>query len=107
MSEPERPAPGPHLEPATGGPDPADHPHVFVQAPVPALDVDGLTLVVIGTLAFALASVVLFVVRARLDAAGHGWWVGVAVSGFALGLVGFGYCWNRRRRRRAGQWHKN
>lgn len=75
--------------------------HLLVQAPVPALDVDGLVLVVIGTSAFALASVVALLVRGDLEAAGRGWWVGVCVSGFALGLIGLAYCWHRRRGRQA------
>ena len=107
MTEPELPAAGPHLEPARSDQQPADHPHVFVQAPVPALDVDGLGVVVVGIVAFAVASVVLFLMPERLEAAGHSWWLGVAISGFVLGLIGLGYSWNRRRRRRAGQWHNN
>jgi hypothetical protein len=74
--------------------------HFLVQAPVPALDVDGLTLVIIGTVAFAVASVGLAFFRSQLHAAGHGWWLGVAISGFILGLIGLAYCWDRRRRRR-------
>ncbi len=74
--------------------------HFLVQAPVPALDVDGLTLVVLGTVAFALASIGLTFFRAQLHAAGHGWWLGVAISGFVLGLMGLAYCWDRRRKRR-------
>lgn len=79
----------------------ASHPHLFVQAPVPALDVDGLTAVVLGVIAFALATIGLGLFYARLDAAGHGWWFGVAVSGLGLGLIGLVYCWHRRVRRQA------
>jgi hypothetical protein len=74
--------------------------HFLVQAPVPPLDVDGFTVVVIGTIAFALTAIGFLIIRARLEAAGHGWWLGVAISGFALGLVGLAYCWDRRRKRR-------
>ncbi len=75
--------------------------HLFVQAPVAAVDVDGLTLILIGTFAFAAGSVVAAVGYPRLVAAGHGWWLGVAVSGFVLGLIGLAYSLDRRRRRRA------
>ena len=43
----------------------------------------------------------------KLRAAGHGWWLGVAISGFGLGLVGLAYCYNRRLGRRSGNWHHN
>lgn len=101
MSDPSVPAPGPRLDPPAPGEPAVSTPHVFVQAPVPALDVDGLTATVLGLIAFALASVVLGVLYPRLQAAGDGWWLGVAVSGFVLGLVGLGYAWKRRSRRRA------
>ena len=81
--------------------------HLFVQAPVPPLDIDGLTVVIIGTSLFAVASVVLAIFYTTLVAAGHGWWLGVAISGFGLGLVGLAYCYNRRLGRRAGNWHRN
>jgi len=81
--------------------------HLFVQAPVPPLDIDGLTVVIIGTSLFAVASVVLAIFYSTLAAAGHGWWLGVAISGFGLGLVGLAYCYNRRLGRRAGNWHRN
>lgn len=102
MSKFSEPAPGPHLDPAAPGQPAGGHPHLFVQAPVPPLDVDGLTAVVLGLIAFAVASVVLGVLYPRLVATGDQWWLGVALSGFALGLVGLAYGWNRRHRRRAG-----
>lgn len=74
-----------------------------MQAPVPALDVDGLTVVSVGTLMFAVAAVILALDYADLKAEGHGWWLGVAVSGFLLGLVGLLYCGNRRRQRQVGE----
>ncbi len=106
MSNPSVPAQGPHLDPRADPRAPAEptagHPHLFVQAPVPALDVDGLTAVVLGVIAFALASIGLGMYQTRLDAAGHGWWLGVALSGLGLGLLGLAYCWRRRVRRHAG-----
>ena len=81
--------------------------HVFVQAPVPPLDIDGLMVAIIGTSLFAVASMVLAIFHSALVAAGHGWWLGVAISGFGLGLIGLAYCYNRRLGRRAGNWHHN
>lgn len=101
MSDPSVPAQGPHLDPAPPGEPTATHPHIFVQAPVPALDVDGMTAVVIGVAVFALASILLALFGGPLDAAGNGWWLGVALSGLGLGLVGLVYTAGRRRRRRS------
>lgn len=100
MSDPTVPAQGPHLDPPAGQPA-AGHPHMFVQAPVPALDADGLTAVVLGVIAFALVTLSFGVFQTRLSEAGHGWWLGVAVSGLILGLIGLAYCSRRRVRRRA------
>ena len=50
---------------------------------------------------------VLAIFHSALAAAGHGWWLGVAISGFGLGLIGLAYCYNRRLGRRAGNWHRN
>ncbi len=74
--------------------------HFLVQAPVSPMDADGIGLAAAGTALFAVLSVVLLVVRGALDAAGHGWWLGVAVAGFGLGLIGLAYCLRRRNGRR-------
>jgi hypothetical protein len=79
----------------------AEHHHFLVQAPVPPTDVDGLAVVTVGTAIFGLVSVVLAFAYDWLAAHGHGIWLQVSVSGFVLGLIGLGYCGNRRRRRRA------
>jgi hypothetical protein len=81
--------------------------HLLVQAPVPPMDVDGLNLVTIGLVVFAVASIITGLMYPQLKAAGNGWWLGVCISGFGLGLIGLGYCWNRRRLRRAGLWHRD
>jgi len=80
---------------------------VLRQAPVPAVDVDGLNVVSVGTVLFAVAAVLLGLDYPELRADGRGWWLGVAISGWALGLVGLAYCWRRRRLRQAGQWHRD
>jgi Protein of unknown function (DUF2530) len=78
----------------------AQHRHFWVQAPVPALDVDGLAVVTVGTAMFGVASVVLAIGYDWLAARGHGSWLQISLAGFALGLIGLAYCWRRRRRRR-------
>ena len=74
-----------------------EHRH-FLQAPIRPLDENGITATVIGTVLFAVATVVLLVLRARLDAGGRGWWIWVGVSGVLLGLVGYAYCRRRAAR---------
>jgi hypothetical protein len=74
--------------------------HLIRQAEVPPLDVDGVQAATVGTIAFAIATVIMTLGRERLVAAGDGWWLGVAVSGLGLGVIALGYTINRRRRRR-------
>ncbi|SDR84773.1 Protein of unknown function [Friedmanniella luteola] len=78
-----------------------EHHHRLVQAPVPAVDVDGLRVVAVGTVLFAVAAVLTGLRRDQLVAAGHEDWFGVCVSGAGLGLLGLLYCWNRVRQRRS------
>ena len=92
MSQPSSPAPR----------TPSEHHHILVQAPVPAVDVDGIRVVTVGTALYAVAAVVTGLLHPRLAADGRGWWFAVCVSGFGLGLLGLIYCWNRVRQRRAG-----
>jgi hypothetical protein len=79
--------------------EPAQHRHFWVQAPVPALDVDGLAVVTVGTVIFALVSVVLAIGYDWLATHGRTSWLQISVAGFLLGLIVLAYCWNRRRRR--------
>lgn len=79
-----------------------EHHHRLVQAPVAAVDVDGIRVVAGGTAIFAVAAVVTGVLRDQLAADGRDWWFAACLSGFGLGLVGLLYCWNRVRQRRAG-----
>ena len=74
--------------------------HLIQQAEVPPLDVDGVQAATVGTVVFAIASVIMAVGYDRLAAAGDGWWLGVGVCGFGLGLISLGYTISRRRRRR-------
>lgn len=75
------------------------HHHILVQAPVAAVDVDGLAVVTVGTALFALATVGCLVFRGWLLTHDHQNWIAISLSGFVLGLIGLAYCWNRRRRR--------
>jgi hypothetical protein len=83
--------------------EPVQHRHFLVQAPVPALDVDGLAVVTVGTAVFGVVSVILAVAYEWLASHGHGSWLQISVAGFGLGLVELGYCWRRRRRRALGE----
>lgn len=78
----------------------AEQPHLIQQAEVSPLDVDGVQAAMLGTAIFALAAVIMMLGYDRLVAAGDGWWLGVALSGLGLGVVGLGYTVSRRRRRR-------
>jgi len=63
-------------------------------------DADGILPVAVGTAAWAVALVVLVLLRARLAEAGATWWIAVAAVGLASGLIGLGFL-SRRRRRQA------
>lgn len=71
------------------------------------MDVDGFGVTLVGLAAFAVGSVVSAVRYTDLQRAGNGWWLGVCLSGFGLGLVGLVYCMYRRARRRAGRWDRD
>jgi hypothetical protein len=73
--------------------------HLIQQADVPPLDVDGVQAATVGTAVFAIATAIMAVGYDSLAAAGDGWWLGVGVSGFGLGLISLGYTISRRRRR--------
>jgi hypothetical protein len=61
-------------------------------------DSDGVLEVWIGTALFGVAVIVGLLTRDWLQDRGWGWWLDVAIAGFALGLVGLAYCGRRRRR---------
>jgi hypothetical protein len=81
------------------------HPHrpLMVQAPVRALDPDGMAVVTAGTVAFAIGAVVCWVAGAGLVAAGKGWYFWVSVTGTVLGLVGLAFGLFRKSRRNRGR----
>lgn len=76
------------------------HKPLMVQAPVRALDADGVAVVSTGTVAFAVATVVCWFTRADLEALGKLWYLGVSVTGTVLGLLGLSFSLYRKLRRR-------
>lgn len=62
------------------------------------MDVDGIAVVSLGTVLWAIALVLSIVFEDHLRRAGHLWWIAVAACGFGLGVVGIAYCVRRRNR---------
>lgn len=69
--------------------------------PLEPYDVDGVATVALGTLAWAVAFLVLLSLRDRLAAAGASWWLWTCLVGTVLGALGVLLC--RRRRDAARQ----
>ena len=63
--------------------------------PTEPLDVDGVSALVAGTVAWAVALVVLLISGTRFDS-DNGWWLWVCLVGIGIGIVGVAY--TRRRR---------
>jgi hypothetical protein len=63
---------------------------------VKPLDVDGVGAVAMGTVLWAIAALVLLLMRDRLAESGAQWWISVALTGAGLGLPGLGYTTRRR-----------
>ena len=62
------------------------------------MEVDLARIVLIGTALYAVVAVILLPLQSTLNHDGHGRWPWIAVSGVALGLLGF---WFLKRRDRA------
>ena len=62
------------------------------------LEVNGITAVTLGTIAWAIALVVLLFSRDWLAETGRSHWVWIAASGVVLGLLGYRYSTNRVKR---------
>jgi hypothetical protein len=77
-----------------------NHRPMLVQAPVRALDPDGVAVVSSGTVAFAIGVVVCWFFRDALEASGRLWYLYVAIAGTVIGLAGLGVGLIRGRRRR-------
>lgn len=65
-------------------------------APPKPLDVDGVQTVLVGTVLWVVAFVVLLLFRGELDEQGRAWWLWTALAGAGLGMLGYEY--TRRRR---------
>jgi len=83
-------------------PSVGDHAGDQAGAPAPepaaAVDVDGIAVVSLGTVLWAVALVLSLVFEDHLRRDGHLWWIATAACGFGLGLLGIAYCVRRRNR---------
>jgi hypothetical protein len=81
-------------------PDDQDSASNSAQGPreVAPIEVDMFKIVVVGTVLYAIAFVVLLPFRTSLGNAGHGRWPWVALSGVVLGLIGLVLTYRRARR---------
>ncbi len=62
-----------------------------------SVDADGVNAVILGTVAWAVAAIVLrLFFYEDLLASGDTWWLWVCVTGFGLGLIGLPYVLRRR-----------
>jgi hypothetical protein len=79
---------------------PGDHGQVASEGPQP-VDVDGVAIVTVGTILWAIAFVALLPFRSRLADHNVGWWLWTCLAGVLMGLWGINYCRRRRNRMRA------
>ena len=86
---------------ATDRPEDSASAESVVSSPAAALkplDVDGVGAILVGTIAWGVALLACLLLRDQLASDGRGWWSGVCLAGFLLGLPGL---WFVRRRRAA------
>lgn len=62
------------------------------------METNDVLIVAVGTALFAVATLILFPMRASLERDGHGRWPWIALSGALLGLLGLVYCLRRAQR---------
>jgi hypothetical protein len=62
------------------------------------MEIDEVRLIAIGTVAWAIALIVMLPFHSGLSAHGHGDWPWICVAAIGGGLLGMWYCWRRRRR---------
>lgn len=79
------------------------HKPLMVQAPVRALDADGVAVVTAGTVGFAVGVVACWLNYPLLLATGRGWYLGVAIVGTVIGLLGLAIGLVRKARRRRSE----
>ncbi len=65
-------------------------------AQVKPLDADGVTAATVGTAGFAIATIVLLLMRTQLAAHDATWWIWVGVVGVLLGVAGTLFARRRR-----------
>lgn len=75
----------------------------MVQAPVRALDPDGVAVVTAGTVAFAVGAGICWWFAADLAAGGKTWYLWVAITGTVIGLLGLAFGLFRKSRRNRGR----
>jgi hypothetical protein len=68
------------------------------KASLEPLEVNGITAVTVGTIIWAIATVICLIAREQLETAGRGNWVWISACGVLLGLLGIRY--TRRRVKR-------
>jgi hypothetical protein len=62
------------------------------------LEINGITAVTLGTGIWAVATLVMVLIRDQLEASGRGDWVAIGVCGIILGLLGMRYTKRRAAR---------
>ncbi|PKQ32230.1 MAG: DUF2530 domain-containing protein [Actinobacteria bacterium HGW-Actinobacteria-2] len=77
-----------------------EHKPILVQAPVRALDPDGIAVVGSGTVAFAVGAIACWIFLEPLTATGRDWYLWVAITGTVIGSIGLGIGLARSRKRR-------
>jgi hypothetical protein len=83
----------------TDGPERSDRSATPSESQVRALDVDGVSAVAVGTVAWTVALIVLLFARTSLETSGRTWWLWVCVSGALFGCAGLVFLVRRRNRR--------
>ena len=76
-----------------------DHRPILVQAPVRALDPDGIAVVGSGTAAFAAGAIACWFFLEPLTVTGRAWYLWVAITGTVIGAIGLGVGLFRGRKR--------
>ena len=59
------------------------------------LEINGITAVIVGTIVWTVATVIMILMRDQLEASGRGHWIWICACGVLLGLLGIRY--TRRR----------
>jgi hypothetical protein len=55
------------------------------------LEVSGVTAVTLGTAIWSVATLIMVLIRDKLEASGRGNWIAIGVAGIILGLLGMRY----------------